>query len=951
MLFVRVLGPIVVEVDGRVVDVGGRVPRRFFAALATTIGTPVPDDVLAELVWGADQPQQAVATMRVLASRLRTVLGPEHRECLPRTAFGYQLAMRPEWTDVSRFTELIANGTRLLAAADADGAARCFAAALELWRGLPWLELDDAPILSAERARLTELRDGAVEELQAARLAGGQTAAAVADLIEAVTAAPFRERRWELLALGLYRSGRQAQALAELRRVRELLIEELGVEPGPALRAVERRMLDQDPGLLLATPPRPPAVQASAPERPVRQVIGRPLSSFVGRQDELRRTGALVAAGRLVSLVGAAGIGKTRLAVEYCATTDSTADRWLVRLGDVHDPDAVVLAVATALGLVHLAGDPAALVRRALTLQPGLLVLDNCEHLIEPVAALTIQLLDSCPELRVLATSRQSLGIDGEQVLTLEPLAIRAADGTDGPAVRLLLDRVQAARPDWSPGDADLAAAREICTTVDGLPLAIELAAARERTLGLHGIAAHIHDRLDVLGATPRGSLSRHTGLEAAIGWSVDHLSPADRAMLLRLWPFEGGFTWQAAESVRPVETAAGVLATLAALLDRSVVTADLGPGGPRYRLLETMRRYCRDHDPDPAATREAHAAWVREFVAAQTAVLTGHGAGPAYRALAAELPNIRAGIDHDLARDPVAALRTTAALQFAWSSLGLLVDGRNLIRKSLAAATDATAVDRVRGLLALSIVSFHAGDPRDALANADAAAELLDATGGERELLLHMLMFRGLAQTALDDVAATRATMDRLTAEVDRLPTPDWIRGCAQFGEGIVLLLEGKHSEGIEWLRAARALSAECGHLWCQGMADVVLAWTVLAAADDADAAGEAIAAIDRALAAFTEQSNIADALGAVHAGAHGLRVLASPQVAVQLRAAALHHSARVGADPRRYLQFADPGLLERMDRSLSAADMRRAEAAGRQLTWAQMMALIHTAEELKRG
>ncbi|WP_280466159.1 AfsR/SARP family transcriptional regulator, partial [Nocardia brasiliensis] len=172
MLFVRVLGPIVVEVDGRVVDVGGRVPRRFFAALATTIGTPAPDDVLAELVWGADQPQQAVATMRVLASRLRTVLGPEHRECLPRTAFGYQLAMRPEWTDVSRFTELIANGTRLLAAADADGAARCFAAALELWRGLPWLELDDAPILSAERARLTELRDGAVEELQAAPQAG-----------------------------------------------------------------------------------------------------------------------------------------------------------------------------------------------------------------------------------------------------------------------------------------------------------------------------------------------------------------------------------------------------------------------------------------------------------------------------------------------------------------------------------------------------------------------------------------------------------------------------------------------------------------------------------------------------------------------------------------------------------------------------------------------------------
>ncbi|GAA5107416.1 AfsR/SARP family transcriptional regulator [Nocardia iowensis] len=220
MLFVRVLGPIVVEVDGRVVDLGGQIPRRFLAALSTTAGTPVPDAVLAELVWGEDQPQQAVATMRVIASRLRSAVGPADRDCLQRSEFGYRLAVRPEWTDLSRFTDLIAHGTRLLTAADAEGAVRCFDPALALWRGLPWLDLADAQSLSAERARLMELRDVAVEELQAARLACGQTTVAVADLIEAVTATPFRERRWELLALGLYRSGRQAQALAELRRVR-----------------------------------------------------------------------------------------------------------------------------------------------------------------------------------------------------------------------------------------------------------------------------------------------------------------------------------------------------------------------------------------------------------------------------------------------------------------------------------------------------------------------------------------------------------------------------------------------------------------------------------------------------------------------------------------------------------------------------------------------------------
>ncbi|MFI9407212.1 AfsR/SARP family transcriptional regulator [Nocardia sp. NPDC052316] len=946
MLFVRVLGPLVVEVDGRVVDLGGRVPRRFLAALATTVGRPVPDAAVAELVWAADQPQQAVATMRVIASRLRTAIGPGARDCLRRSEFGYQLAVPPEWTDSDRFADLVAQGIRLLNAAEAEAAARCFDAALALWRGLPWLELDDAPLLSAERARLVELREVAVEELQAARLACGRTAAAVADLIEAVTATPFRERRWELLALGLYRSGRQAQALAELRRVRELLVDELGVEPGPALRKLERRMLDHDAQLLLVESPAPQPVPADAAVSPERQVIPRPLSSFVGRCDELTQIGALVSAGRLVSLVGSAGIGKTRLAVEYCAAEENSPDRWLVRLGDVHDPDGVVVAVATALGLVHVTGDPAMLVRRALTLRPGLLVLDNCEHLIGPVAELTIMLLGSCPELRILATSRQALGIDGEQVLVLEPLPVRAADGTDGAAVRLLLDRVRAARPGWQPADSDLVAAREICTTVDGLPLAIELAAARERTLGLRGIAAHIHDRMDVLGPTPRGSLSRHASLQAAIGWSVEHLAETDRAMLLRLWPFEGGFTWQAAEAVRPVEADTGVLATLASLLDRSVITADIGPAGPRYRLLETMRRYCRVTDSDQDATRAAHASWVRGFVAEQSALLTGHHAGTAYRALAAELPNIKSELEHDLAHCPVAALRTAAALHFAWSSLGVLVEGRNFILKSLAAAGDAAGLDRVRGLLALSIVSFHAGDPHEALTRADAALHLLGNAEADRELWLHGLMYRAIAVSALGDATATRVAADQLVTEVDRLPTPDWIRGCAQFGQGIALLLAGRRGEALDYLRAARQLSAECGHLWCQGMADVALAWSILTSVDDTDAARAAIAAIDRALTAFAAQSNIADALGAVHAGAYALLVLASPRVAVQLRAAALQHSARVGADPRRYLHFAHPALIDRMERSLNPAERRAAEEVGRRMTWTQMVALVQAAD-----
>ncbi|MGW4531715.1 ATP-binding protein [Nocardia sp. NPDC004340] len=944
MLFLRVLGPIEVEVDGRLVDIGGPVPRRFLAALSTTLGSAMSDEALGELIWSAERPQQVGGTLRVVASRLRSAFGPPARDLLQRSVSGYRLDVPPEWTDSGRFAASVTEGVRALAAGEPARAERLLADGLASWRGEPWPELDHAPALPAERTRLAELRDVAVEELQAARLACGQTAAAVAELSEAVARAPFRERRWELLALGLYRGGRQAQALAELRRVRELLVEELGVEPGPTLRLLEQRMLAHDPGLLAATTahPRPPV---DGVVRAVPQPVSRLLTSFVGRDRELRLLTELMGEQRMVSLVGPAGVGKTRLAVEYCAAREDTVDRWIVRLGDARRSDAVAMAVASALGLIDHTGEPAASVRRALAVRPGLLVLDNCEHLIEPVAELSVLLLAGCPGLRILATSRQPLGIDGEQVLTVEPLPVTGPDGNDGSAVQLLIDRVRAGRSNWQPAEDDRACAREICATLDGLPLAIELAAARERAFGLRDIASHIRDRLDVLGPTPRGSLSPHAGLEAAIGWSVEHLTDADRAMLLRLWPFEGGFTWQAAEAVRPAAAGTAVLATLASLLDRSVISADTTTGPTRYRMLETIRRYCRDVDPDPQASRAAHAAWVHDFAAAQTALLTGHGAGPAYRALAGEMPNIRTGIDHDLDHDPVRTLRTTAALQFAWTTLGVLADGRRLLRTALDRAAPAEHTDRARGLAALSIVSFHAGDPAEALAHADAALDLLTAPESERDLMLHALMFRALALTALGDPTSTRAAVDRLNAEVDRLPTPEWIRGCAQFGHGITLLLEGDRTEALRWLRSARQLSADCGHLWCQGMADVVVAWSVLSPGDDRDAAAEALTALDRALGVFAEQSNISDALGAIYAAAHALVLTSEPRAALQLRAAALHHSERVGADPRRYAQFAHPALIERMNRLLPAADAAAAEQAGKRMSWTDMVDLVHDA------
>lgn len=936
MLFLRALGSIAVEVDDCVVDLGGPVPRRFLAALSMAATSPVSDAVLAELVWGEDQPRNASGALRVVASRIRSAFGPAARELLPRSMSGYRLAVPPEQTDHGRFTALVADGMRLLAAGDAVRAARSLTEALALWRGEPWPELDHGLAPVAERTRLMELREVAVEELAAARLACGDPATAVADLSEAVIAAPFRERRWELLALGLYRSGRQVQALAELRRVRELLVDELGVEPGPGLRLLEHRMLEQDPGLLAESP----RVQPDLPPRP-RPPEWRPLSTFLGRDHDMGLLSHLLATERMVSVVGPAGVGKTRLAIEHYATASASADRWFVRLGDVNDGNAAVTALATALSQVQHSGDPLPLVCRALSMQPGLLVLDNCEHLVEPVAHLVVRLLAACPDLRVLATSRQPLGVDGEHVLTLDPLPLADGD-SDGAAVRLLYDRVRAGRPTWHPSAADRAAAHDICALLDGLPLAIELAAARERSFGLTGIAAHLRDRREVLGSTPHGSLSRHADLQAALGWSIDNLGVTDRALLLRLWPFEGGFTWQAAAATQPGDLGAGVLAALASLVDRSVVTIDRTESGTRYRLLETVRGYCRGVDADPQATLVAHAQWVRMFAAEQSVLLTGHHAGGAYRALAAELPNLRVGIAYDLEHHPAAALRTVSALQFAWSVLGTVSVGRTLIRAALAAATDATSAEQAFGLLGLSIVSFHAGDAGEALVCADTAMALLGGSAAERELWLYALMYRGLALTALGDPSTARLAVDELVAEVDRLPTPDWIRGCAQFGQGTVLLLEGRRIEALRWLRAARELSADCGHLWCEGMADVMLAWAIVADPEDADGAVDALMAIDRALAVFARQSNIADALGAVYAATYALVVRGAPDQAIRLRAAALHHSARVGADPRRYTQFAHPAVLARMDRLLATELHPDEQQIGRGMSWTAVIELV---------
>lgn len=531
MVTYAVLGPLEVRAGDRPVHVGGRLPRRLLAILIAAEGRPVSEDSLVEELWGGSGPRNPAGALQVYVSRLRRVLPGT---ALQRSVGGYRLPASD--TDVERFRSHLARA-RASAADDRHADAHeAFETGLRLWRGTPYEDLADDESTAAIRAALLEQRDTAQEESAAALLATGDHPGAVAALELLVHAAPYRERRWQLLALALYRSGRQADALAAVRRVRALLAEELGVDPGPELRELEGRILSQDPAL-------------AGPVAVTRPPGDRPLSSFIGRDAELAVLDRLADTHRLVTVVGPAGSGKTRLAVEWAGRDV------VVRLADVTDPAPLVSAIAAAVGVTGFTGDPYEALVKRLRLHGRPLVLDNCEHLVDDVARLVADLLDRVPALRVVATSRSPLGVDGEHSLPLGPLA---ADD----AVALLTDRIRATLPGWLEQDTDRRELHRLAEALDRLPLALELAAARVRTFGVRALTEQLDDRFTVLGRIPHSTMTPHATLQEAVAWSFGLLSDEERDLAVRLWPYEGGFPLGAAASAAGLD----VSVTIAAL-------------------------------------------------------------------------------------------------------------------------------------------------------------------------------------------------------------------------------------------------------------------------------------------------------------------------------------------------------------------------------------------------
>ncbi|GAA1010163.1 SARP family transcriptional regulator [Acrocarpospora pleiomorpha] len=564
--------------DGSEVALGGPVRRALLALLSVRAGEAVPLDRLIDDLYGGQAPDGAAHAVQSQVSRLRQALRPDAAiEFVPA---GYRLLADPEDVDTRRFERLADEGRQVLGRGDPVRAAELLRAALDLWRGPALADAADAGSVRAEAARLDERRLGALEDRIEAELQRGGHRAAVPELRELAARHPLRERLWGLLLRALRADGRQAEALAAFEEIRTLLADELGADPSPGLAAIHRSLLRGDP---------------VAPALPAQ------LTTFVGRADDLAGVTGLLARARLVTLLGAGGVGKTRLAIEAAS---AELEVCLVELARVRDGAEVPAAVLGALGLRESgfhAGQPgvrpesrlvAALEDRAV-----LLLLDNCEHLVDAVAALTERLLKRCPALRVLATSREPLGITGENLWPVRPLP-------PVPAERLFADRAAAVRPGFVVDDANAGTVRRICQALDGLPLAIELAAARLRTHEVAELAAGLDDRFRLLSRGSRTAEARHQTLRAVVAWSWDLLPENEREMARRLTVFHGGATAEAARRVCALPGAEDVLDSLAG---KSLIEV----AGGRYRMLETIRAYCAEQLEEAGeadAVRHAHA-------------------------------------------------------------------------------------------------------------------------------------------------------------------------------------------------------------------------------------------------------------------------------------------------------------------------------------------------------
>ncbi|TDC30856.1 helix-turn-helix domain-containing protein [Micromonospora sp. 15K316] len=700
--------------DGGTADVPGARLRALLIALALEPGRTVPKSALIDWIWGKNPPADAANALQRLASRLRKALPGGAIEGQPG---GYRLAVEPDAVDAVRFERLLGRARQ----EEGLPRVRLLREALALWRGaaLHGVGLEESESFDAAATRLEGLRLTAMEDRFDAEIGLGHGAQVVAELTDAVTANPLREPLVAALMRALVAAGRDSEALLAYERTREALSDSLGVDPSPELSALHVALLRGELGRR---------------EENRKTNVRAELTSFVGRDADVAAVRELVAEHRLTTLTGPGGSGKTRLATETARTMvgDLPDGVWLVELAAVGVDGDIAQATLTGLGLRDAllgagpSADPADGLIAAIRERETLLVLDNCEHVIEAAARFAERMLGECRRLRIVATSREPLGITGEALWLVEPLAVPADAGpaeiASSPAVRLLRDRAGAVRRDLGVDAQTLSTMARVCRALDGMPLAIELAAARLRTMTIEQLAHRLDDRFRLLTSGSRTALPRHKTLRAVVDWSWELLTEAERAVLRRLSVFSGGASLEAAEQVCAGDVAEQdqMLELVTSLAEKSLLVTE-GDGTPRYRMLGTIREYATDRLAEAGeseSARRAHLTYFTELTEAAEPHLRRAEQLVWLATLEAEHDNISAAMRGAIAAgDAQAAMRLAAAAGWYWWLGGRRAEGLDL----MIAATDVPGevTDDVRamayGLVVLFVTSGRGGEQQGA--------------------------------------------------------------------------------------------------------------------------------------------------------------------------------------------------------------------------------------------
>jgi len=966
------LGPLEVRTgpdpaNGAVVEVGGARLRALLIMLALHPGRLVTSGQLIDGLWADETPAGAANALQALVSRLRRAVPEAAIESRPT---GYQLRLDPRCTDVVRFEELAAAGRAQLDE-DPAAAAAALREALALWRGPALADVAETDYGRAAIARLDELRLITVEHRVDAELRTGPAAPLVAELEGLVIAHPMRETLAARLMRALQLSGQRGAALEVYEQTRRRLVEQLGVQPSPALAALHLEILRADEFPATRPGPRPgparhpdPApIPPGDPEPDGRENpsnLRAELTSFVGRDAELTQVAELLAAHRLVTLTGPGGSGKTRLAVEAARAELSAATDgvWLVELAQVSDPADVASAVLGALGLREQAllstrrsasslaaamdeqADALGRLLAALAARRALLVLDNCEHLVAAAADLADRVLAACPRVRILATSREPLAITGEALWTVGPLTLppdpavssliyaeramvsppgqaersealsESAPGEAYASVRLLAQRARAVLPGFQVTQSNAPAVARICRALDGMPLAIELAAARLRTMAPDQVASRLDDRFQLLTGGSRTAVPRHQTLRAVVDWSWDLLDDAERTLWRRFSVFTGGATLEAAEQVcaGPAAGQAGlavgqVLDLLTALADKSLLTVRHGPDGARYRMLEIIRAYGQERLAEAGeqdALRDAHARYFTGLAEGSVHHLRGAEQLDWLRRLADDQDNVHAAIRAAVtAGDRRTAVRLAGAFGWYWLLRSMRVEGADLIADALEVPGDGqppTALDTERLAGTYAVGALLAEDtPRKDRAEAwftrvtELAAAIPDPTDPVLRVVGPVGAHFGAFMTGAGPVPPD--AFDDVVAD----PEP-WVSAAARVIRGHVTVNYGRrHAQAEEDFLAAAGMFEALGDRWGRAIAVGGLAMMASMRGEHAVAAGH----YQRAAGLAAELGSTEDELGLRLFGAYERWFLGERETATA-ELAAVRHSAELAGLPQ---------------------------------------------------